>query len=108
MVDYIWKIRALSAINQDGIPPNTVNEVHWTLTGFDGDHSAEVSTFTQIEYNQDATFVPMQQLTEDQVISWVENTMGEARVNEFKDHVAKLIQEKIGTPSTFVVPPWQQ
>ena len=108
MVDYTWKIRTLSAVNQDGIPPNTVNEVHWTLTGESGDYRAEISTFTQIEYNPDASFVPMQQLTEDQVVSWVENTMGEDRVNEFKAHVAKLIQDQAEATSTFVVPPWQQ
>ena len=108
MVDYVWKIRSLSALNQNDLPPNTVNEVHWILTAIDGDYTGSVSTFTRIEYVPDASFVPFDQLTEDQVIGWLQSTMGEDRVNQFKAHVFKIIEDQAGQSSTMVAPPWQQ
>ena len=108
MVTYTWVIRYLSVSNSDEFPPNTVNEIHWKLTGEDGDYRAEISTNTLVPYDQTATFTPFDQLTEEQVSGWIEGLMGVDRVNTYKAHIAKLIEEQVGPASSLVEPPWQQ
>jgi len=108
MVDYTWSVNLLSVLNYDGVPPNTVNKIHWKLVGVDGAYRAEVSTDTAVPYDQTAPFTPFEQLTEEQVCGWIENLLGVDRVNVYKVHVAKLIQDQVPPVDSVVQPPWQQ
>lgn len=50
---------------------NVIQLVNWRLTGTDGVRTASVAGATYIPFNPEATFHPLEQLSQDEVISWV-------------------------------------
>lgn len=68
----MFKIANLERESADGF----VTTVHWTASKTDGTYTA--GSYGTISYTQKPEeFVPYDQLTEAQVIGWVETSMGE-------------------------------
>lgn len=70
---YSWKVDQMWTV--DTPEPGFVCNVAWTLTGVDGQYTASIggnSMFTV----QEGTFTPYDQLTEAQVIGWVQAALG--------------------------------
>lgn len=70
---YSWKVDQMWTV--DTPEPGFVCNVAWTLTGVDGQYTASIggnSMFTV----QEGTFTPYEQLTEAQVIGWVQAALG--------------------------------
>jgi len=70
------------------------------LTGVDGQYTASIdgnSLFTM----QEGTFTPYDQLTQEQVIGWVQAQLGEQGVANFEANVQGQIDTQVNPP----VPP---
>jgi len=91
---YNWKINALDAkiLNEDG-NENVVYIVHWGLTATDesGDYVASSIGTHGVEYDAD-NFTPYADLTEEQVIGWLEDGLDvEAMKAGLDSQIEKLI-----------------
>lgn len=89
-----WEIDALDAYPQHDGKQNVVSTAHWRVNGSDGDYTASVYGSTGLTYDDSAPFTPFDNLTKDQVIVWVRNTLGSDAVNNIEDSVSAQIEEQ--------------
>jgi len=97
--------------------PNCVWMVHWTCTAT----SDQINTVTnkpytsssygtiRINYEKDETYIPYDQLTESQVISWVHEVMNrssEITVSTVEEGLSKIIADQITPPVVKPALPW--
>ena len=73
--------------------PNYVLRVYYSYTGTDGDYTASVSGNINYEVTE-GTLTPYEELTETQVITWVESALTEEGVALNKKYVDNAIEEE--------------
>jgi hypothetical protein len=98
---YSWDCRTVDTYPTQGELTDVVYNVHWRLTGAEGEHSATVIGTQSLtaENIQPEGFIPFESLTHEQVIAWVEEAMGENRVAELKASVDSQVAALI-TPTS--------
>ena len=76
MTTYLWTIPQMDRLTSDGF----VVTVHYNVSATDGIYNA--STYGTIGYTQQPgeTYTPYDQLTEAQVVGWVQTSLGQATV----------------------------
>lgn len=67
-----WKINQLERQSTDGL----VTVVHWGVDAVDGEHTASV--YSTVTLERSGSFTPFDNLTEAQVIGWVQSKVGKA------------------------------
>jgi hypothetical protein len=77
--------------------PGFVVNVLWTLTGVDGQYTASIGGNSQFTV-QEGTFTPYDQLTQEQVIGWVQNSLGADGIANFEANVQGQINSMITPP----------
>lgn len=72
MISYNWQIVNMDRKTTDGF----VVTVHYNVTATDGDYSA--NTYGTVGYTEEdgKSYIPYDQLTKDQVVAWVKDTLG--------------------------------
>jgi hypothetical protein len=76
MTNYLWTISDMNRLTSDGF----VVTVHYRVSATDGTYSA--NTYGTVGYQEQPgeTYVPYDQLTEAQVVGWVQNSLGQSTV----------------------------
>jgi hypothetical protein len=74
-----------------------VVNVLWTLTGVDGQYTASIGGNSQFTV-QEGTFTPYDELTQEQVIGWVQNSLGADGIANFEANVQGQINSMITPP----------
>ena len=83
MTTFNWQIAQMDRLTSDGF----VVTVHYRVNAVDGDYNT--SSYGTIGYTQDSdTYTPYADLTQAQVIGWVQTSLG-------KDTVEASLQSKI-------------
>ena len=84
MTNYRWTIQTMNRLTSDDF----VVTVHYNVSATDGTYQA--NTYGTTSYTQEAgeSYVPYADLTEEQVVGWVQNTLG-------KDVVEASLQSQI-------------
>ena len=100
MTTYLWTIQQLDRLTADGF----VVTVHYNVSATDGTYNA--STYGTVGYQEQPgeTFTPYDQLTEAQVVGWVQTSLG-------KDTVEASLQSQIDAqinPVQQSGTPWSQ
>ena len=85
---------------------DVVFTVHWTLTGTDGDYAGSVYGSQAVALDPTAPFTPYDDLTEAQVIGWVQAAMGAEQVAAYEANVATQIANQINPPVVSPPLPW--
>jgi len=96
-ITYTWSIDRMYTMPTP--QPEFVVNVTWTLTGTDGTNTASIggdSTFSQ----EGDTFTPYADLTEAQVLGWVQDQLGENGISNYKANVDGQINSMINPPVT--------
>lgn len=93
---YTWTINSMYTMQQPD--PDYVVNVLWTLTGTDGTHTASIDGNCRFDSDQESEFVPYDQLTEEIVIGWVQNALGENGVANMKANVDGQIGSIVNPP----------
>ena len=92
-----WTIHHLERQLPDGL----VITAHWTVDTTDGDYSAH--SFGQTSFDRGDTFIPYEELTNEQVVDWIKNNSDLAAIEA-------TLQAQIDTQKTPVLavetPPW--
>jgi hypothetical protein len=96
MTTYTWTVTALYTVSQPD-PDYVVNAI-WELTGVDGDYTASIGGNTIFTSQQGATFIPYEELTEEIVIGWVQDSLGEIGISNYEANVQGQIDSQINPP----------
>ena len=76
-MNYTWNVVQMDRLTSDGF----VVTVHYTVNAVDGDYTAY--TYGTVGYTQeDKSYTPFADLTKDQVIGWVQDSLGKDTVEE--------------------------
>lgn len=99
MTTYLWTILQMERLTSD----NFVVTVHYNVSATDGEHSSYTygtTSYTQVEGD---TYIPYADLTEADVVGWVQNSLGkdtvEASLQSQIDKLKNPVQEA-GVPWT--------
>ncbi len=93
--NYTWTVDQMYTL--DTPEPGFVVNVLWTLTGVDGQYTASIGGNSQFTV-QEGTFTPYDQLTQEQVIGWVQAALGPDGVANFEANVQGQINSMITPP----------
>lgn len=101
-VVYDWNCKTVDAYPKDGEYTDVVYNVHWIVTGTDDSvPPVQASVYgTQILNVEDiTTFIPFDQLTNEEVVAWTQGAMGEEKVLELQANIVSQIELLINPTS---------
>ncbi len=101
-----WNVVQMDAYPEEDGETDVVFNVHWTLTGTDGEHAAGVYGTAGLTLDPEAPYTPYADLTEAQVIGWVKDALGEEQVAAYEATVAEQIANQIDPPVVTPPLPW--
>lgn len=104
--EYTWSIAQLDCYPEHEGHSDVVFTAHWRLTGVDGEYTGSVYGTVGLTLDPDADFTPFADLTEAQVIGWVQDAMGEETVAAHEANVAQQIADQIDPPIVRPTLPW--
>ena len=101
-----WAVVQMDAYPEEDGETDVVFNVHWTLTGTDGTYTGSVYGSQSVSIDPDTPFTPYADLTEAQVIGWVQDAMGAEQVASYEANVAQQIEDQINPPVVTPPLPW--
>jgi hypothetical protein len=101
-----WAVQQMDAYPEYEGESDVVFTVHWTLNGTDGIYAGSVYGTVSVPLNEGASFTPYADLTEAQVIGWVQDALGEEQVASYEANVAQQIADQIDPPIVTPPLPW--
>tara|TARA_R110000822_G_scaffold45861_9_gene122442 strand:- start:7287 stop:7712 length:426 start_codon:yes stop_codon:yes gene_type:complete len=101
MITYNWDCRTVDAYVRDGEHKDLVYKVHWRLEGVSDVPLVSISTTgTQgISISDVTNFIPFEDLTNEMVVAWTKEAMGEYQVSVEEADIAARIEEIINPVS---------
>lgn len=88
---YTWTINSMDTVpNLDG-NKNFVVTVHWTCTGTDGKNTRSLAGAAGFAPKEGKTYENYSSLTQDQVISWVHDFLGDERMAEVEADITSQL-----------------
>lgn len=103
---YTWVISQLECYPQHEGHNDVVFTVHWRRQATDGTHFADVYGSQSVTLNPDAPFTPYANLTEAQVIGWLEAAFGDEQLASQIAALDKQIEDQINPPVLRPPLPW--
>lgn len=103
---YTWEIRGLRKAAESNGLNNVILDVHWRKTGVNENGvSAYFDGSTPLPVPTSDDFTPYEQLTKEQVISWLPTVIG-----DYENHINHMIdlgiEAKLKNESEVVLSPW--
>lgn len=87
-LNYIWKIDQLTAYPIYESQTDVIFKVTWSYHGINSDGiGSSRGGITEIFYDPDAPFTPFSQLTEAQVLSWIQPTITSDQMAKMKAEI---------------------
>ena len=103
-----WNVVSLDAYPELDGETDVVFTVHWTLNGTDGTYNGSVYGSVGVTLDEGASFTPYADLTQAQVIGWVQSALGEEQVTAYEANVAQQIENQINPPVVTPPLPWSE
>ena len=107
-----WGVVQMDAYPEYEGETDVVFTVHWNLTGTE---TVSGTTYTGYVYgsvgvslDEGSTFTPYADLTEAQVVGWVQDALGEEQVASYEANVAQQIEDQINPPVVTPPLPWAE
>lgn len=101
MITYDWNCKTVDVHPQEEGETDVVYNVHWIVTGVDGDYSASCIGTQVVPLNEGGTFIPFEDLTNETVVEWTKAAIGEEQVAALELSLEKEIAAII-TPTSIV------
>jgi hypothetical protein len=99
MTNYTWTVTALYTETIHG-ETDYVVIADYTTIGVDGDYSASLQNTAVFSTDSVSIFVPYEDLTEEIVLTWIKETLGENGVVSIEANIQDLINIQINPPQT--------
>ena len=103
MITYTWTVTKLECYAKDAGQTDVVFMTYWTCSGTDGFYQGAVSGTQSLIYTPGSAFTPYPELTEPQVVNWIQAAMGPTLVAQFEADVTAQINAQ--TTPVIVTPP---
>ncbi len=103
---YDWMISQLECYAEKDKLPEVVFNVHWRYTAKDGDYYADVYGSQVLNADDITDFIPYDELTKEQVVTWLVDTMGEEKIASFQDSLEDSIEQLKNPPVVTPPLPW--
>lgn len=105
-VEYTWGVAQMDCYPEADGESDVVFTVHWVLSATDGTYSAGAYGTSGFSVDPDEPFTPYADLTLDQVIGWVKNSMGDEQVSSLEVNLANQIEAQVIPPVVTPPLPW--
>ena len=99
MITYNWNCKTVDVHPQEEGQTDVVYNVHWIVTGVDGDHSVTNIGTQVVPLSEGGTFIPFEDLTNEVVVEWTKEAMGEEQVASMETSIAGQIEALINPTS---------
>lgn len=99
-----WTVTAMDCYPEVDGEADVVFNVHWTCSGVQDTYSASVYSTQQVTVSSEEPFTPYDQLTEEQVLSWVWTSGVDKDATEAA--VQQQIDNQINPPVVTPPLPW--
>jgi len=93
MITYDWNCKTVDVHPQKEGETNVVYNVHWIVTGTKEDYSATSIGAQAVLLDPETPFIPFDELTNEIIVGWTKDAMGEEHVQAIKDSIASQISE---------------
>jgi len=101
---FIIKITGLRTQTINGME-NAVKQVEWNLKGTEAGQTFELPQTTEVPDPQSDGFIPLQNLTETEVVAWIE--VHETRLPSIKAHIQYVLDKEVAKAALASTPmPW--
>ncbi len=101
-ITYDWNCKTVDVHPQEEGQTDVVYNVHWIVTGADGDYSATNIGTQIVPLSEGGTFIPFEDLTNEIVVEWTKEAMGEEQVASIEASIASQIEALIN-PTSFTM-----
>jgi hypothetical protein len=106
-----WKILQLECKTSENGLTNVVYKVHWKCIAMETineiQYISEMQGPLNIQSPDPSNFTPYESLTEEQVITWVQDTFGDIYTQEIYDSLQEDLNEQISPTKLYLTPPWE-
>jgi hypothetical protein len=102
MITYNWNCRTVDVHPQEEGQADVVYNVHWTVTGIDGACFVTNIGTQVVPLSEGGTFIPFEDLTNEVVVEWTKEAMGEEQVASMETSIAGQIEALIN-PTSFTM-----
>jgi alkyl hydroperoxide reductase subunit AhpF len=95
MINYNWNCETVDVYPTEGELKDVVYNVHWIVTGVNDSVPPVQSNIygTQVLNTSDITnFIPVDQLTNGEIVAWTQSAMGEEQVALIEANIANQIE----------------
>jgi hypothetical protein len=106
MPAYTWAIERLDCYPERDGQADVVFAVHWRLRAQDGDYHASGYGSAGLTYDPASPFTSYSSLTQEQVVSWVQATLGADQIAQMEAALANAIAAQINPPVVSPPLPW--
>jgi len=93
MITYDWNCKTVDVYPQEEGETNVVYNVHWVVSGTKEDYSATNIGTQIVTLNPETEFIPFDELTNEVVVDWTKEAMGEEQVEAIEGIIASQIAE---------------
>jgi hypothetical protein len=90
---YDWNCKTVDVHPQAEGETNVVYNVHWIVTGTEGDYTVSNIGTQVVPLDNAADFIPFEDLTNEIVVEWAKEAMGEDQVQAIEDSLQAQITE---------------
>lgn len=105
MITYDWNCKNVEVIPEKDGFTNVIFRVYWVVTGTSDDSEPIIATMFGVEsLNTDniTDFIPFEDITNEQVTSWVTNNIGDEEVASIKEDINRQI-EQVKNPKPIIM-----
>jgi hypothetical protein len=93
-ISYTWFIDSLPNYPSAEGQENVIFQVNWTLTGTDGQYTASEKGGTGVTYVAGQPYTPYNQLSKEEVLSWVQAIMPAETLALYEGWIADSIEQQ--------------
>jgi hypothetical protein len=101
-----WVIQQMDCYPQADGQTDVVFIIHWRVNASDGSYTATSYGTVGVTYVAGAAYTPYSDLTQDQVVGWVQTAMGPEQVASIEAGLATSIANQINPPVVSPELPW--
>ena len=104
LTEVTYKVRQLKTTPQVGSYVNVVNNVMWSVVGTDGVNTVVLEGSSPIEFNEGASFTEFGSLTEEQVLTWIYDSIKDDGKTLMRTNLQKELDKLDGIVETDSMP----
>jgi len=94
MITYDWNCKTVDVHPQEKEQTDVVYNVHWIVTGVDGDYLATNIGTQIVSLSEGGAFIPFEDLTNEIIVGWTKDAMGADQVQAIEDSIASQIEDQ--------------